>query len=179
MDFKVTEIPGCYLLSPFHHSDERGEFVKLYNSDQYLKEKLDFHIKEIYFSVSHKNVFRGFHFQAPPTDHTKIVNCIKGSIIDFVLDLRAKSPTHGKCIGLEINDQNKHGVYIPKGCAHAFLSLENDSMVTYLQETVYAPDSDSGILWSSVDIPHKISNPILSERDQSFPSLQHFKSPFL
>lgn len=178
MEFKQTDISGCYLLTPFSHSDERGDFVKFYNADAYAKGDLNFQIKEIYYSTSKKNVFRGFHFQTPPADHTKIVNCSTGSIIDFVLDIRKNSKTYGTCIALEINAKNKHAVYIPKGCAHGFLSLADDSIVTYLQETVYNSESDSGILWSSVDIPYDISNPILSERDQNFPTLNQFKSPF-
>jgi dTDP-4-dehydrorhamnose 3,5-epimerase len=178
MEFNQTDIPGCFLLTPFSHSDERGDFVKFYNADAYAKSELDFHIKEIYYSSSKKNVFRGFHFQMPPADHTKIVNCFTGSIVDFVLDLRMKSATYGTCIALELNAENKHAVYIPKGCAHGFLSLEDNTIVTYLQETVYNPDADSGIRWSSVDIPFEIIDPVLSARDQDFQSLEEFKSPF-
>ena len=123
-------------------------------------------------------MFRGFHFQTPPAAHAKIVNCFTGSIVDFVLDIRVGYPSYGKCIALDLSAENKQAVYIPKGCAHGFLSLEDDSIVTYLQETVYTPDSDSGILWSSIDIPHEITNPILSERDQGFPAFNQFKSPF-
>lgn len=178
MEFNKTDIPDCYLVTPFSHTDDRGEFVKFYNAEAYSKNELNFRINEIYYSSSKKNVFRGFHFQVPPTDHTKIVNCSTGSIVDFVLDLRTKSPAFGKCIAMALSAVNKHAVYIPKGCAHGFLSLEDDTIVSYLQETVYDPNSDSGILWSSVDIPYEIANPILSERDQAFPSLQQFKSPF-
>lgn len=178
MKFNSTDIQGCYLITAFSHADERGEFVKFYNAEAYDKNELDFQIKEIYYSSSKKNVFRGFHFQTPPADHTKIVNCFTGSIVDFVLDIRVESPSYGRCIALDLSAKNKHAVYIPKGCAHGFLSLEDDTIVTYLQETVYASDSDSGILWSSVDIPYEITNPILSERDQEFPSLHQFKSPF-
>lgn len=178
MDFNTTAIPDCYLITPFSHADDRGEFVKFYNSADYTKGDLDFHIKEIYYSSSKKNVFRGFHFQVPPADHTKIVNCSSGSIVDFVLDIRTESSSFGKCIALELNASNKHAVYIPKGCAHGFLSLEDDSIVSYHQDTVHNPELDSGILWSSVGIPYEITNPILSDRDQDFLSFQNFKSPF-
>lgn len=178
MKFNKTDIPDCYLITPFSHSDDRGNFVKFYNTDAYAKNELDFQIKEIYYSTSKKNVFRGFHFQVPPADHTKIVNCFTGSIVDFVLDLRKHSSAYGHCISLNLSAENKHAVYIPKGCAHGFLSLEDNTIVTYLQETVYNPDADRGILWSSIDIPYQIANPIISGRDQEFPSLQQFKSPF-
>ncbi len=178
MEFNNTDIPDCYLITPFSHSDDRGDFVKFYNADAYAKNDLNFEIREIYYSTSKKNVFRGFHFQVPPSDHTKIVNCFTGSIVDFVLDLRVKSLAYGKCISLNLSAENKHAVYIPKGCAHGFLSLEDNTIVSYLQETVYDPKADSGILWSSVDIPYEINEPIISDRDQEFPSLQQFKSPF-
>ncbi|MEO9482444.1 MAG: dTDP-4-dehydrorhamnose 3,5-epimerase family protein [Ekhidna sp.] len=178
MEFNRTDIQGCYLITPFSQADERGEFVKFYNSEAYAKNDLNFEIKEIYYSTSKKNVLRGFHFQTPPADHTKIVNCFTGAIADFVLDIRVESPTYGKCIVLELSASNKQAVYIPKGCAHGFLSLEDNTIVTYLQETVYNPQLDSGILWSSIDIPYEITNPTLSSRDQEFPSFQQFKSPF-
>lgn len=178
MEFKETEIPGCYAITAFSHADPRGEFVKIFNMETFAEKGLDFQLQEVYYSSSQKNVFRGFHFQTPPADHTKVVNCITGSIIDFVLDIRTDSPTYQKCISLDLSAANKGAVYIPKGCAHGFLSLEDNTIVSYMQETVYSPSNDSGILWSSVDIPHTIENPILSERDQKFPELQTFKSPF-
>lgn len=178
MKFTETDIHGCYLIQSFNQTDNRGEFVKIYNSGAFDQTGFDFQIREIYYSTSKKNVLRGFHFQIPPADHTKLVHCLKGAIADFIFDMRMESPSYGKCICLDLNDENKHAVLIPKGCAHGFLSLEDDSIVAYMQETVYEPTLDRGILWSSLPIPYEIDSPILSERDSQFPEFEDFKNPF-
>jgi dTDP-4-dehydrorhamnose 3,5-epimerase len=178
MELVESAIAGCYMIVPFHHADERGDFVKVYHEEVYSKSSLDFKIREVYYSESEPNVFRGFHFQLPPNDHAKIVYCQVGEVIDFVLDLRKESSTYGKVASFKLNQENRHGVYIPRGCAHGFYSLNQRSMLSYLLETVHAPDSDAGIAWDSVDLGITIKSPLSSKRDASFITFQDFDSPF-
>lgn len=178
MKLEETSILGCEIIKPFQQADQRGEFVKIYNSDYFDLKNLRFEIKEVYYSKSNKNVFRGFHFQLPPNDHAKIVFCTQGSVIDFVLDLRLSSPTFKKVKSFELNEANKTAMLIPRGCAHGFFATENNAQLVYLLETVYNQSSDCGILWSSLNLDFKISEPIVSERDKAFISIDDFKSPF-
>lgn len=178
MNFEATDIPDCYLINSFHQQDERGGFVKPYHSNEFDVKAFDFKIKEIYYSWSKPNVFRGFHFQRPPHAHAKIVFCNFGAVIDYVVDLRKDSKVYGKVFSFQLNEENRKGILIPKGCAHGFYVPEKESMLTYLVETEYAPESDTGILWSTFDHKFEFENPLTSQRDEDFASFEHFRSPF-
>jgi len=178
MKLEPTPIPDCLLIHTFQESDERGLFVKLYNSGIYAENLSDFHIKEIYYSLSKPKVFRGFHFQLPPHDHAKIVFCNFGAVIDYVVDLRTSSQVYGVPFAFKLNDENRRAILIPKGCAHGFYVIDRESMLTYVVETEYSPNHDSGILWSSVNYDFEFKNPILSDRDKNFIALKNFDSPF-
>lgn len=152
--------------------DNRGDFTKVFHS---LVPSLE--IKEIYYSYSYANVIRGLHFQIPPFDHDKIVHVIKGKITDLVLDIRKNSPSYGKTICTELDENKKQILFIPKGFAHGFHSLE-DSVVLYMQNTAYHAESDTGILYNSIHFSWNVTNPILSNRDLGFPRFENFNSPF-
>uniref|UniRef100_UPI0035632619 dTDP-4-dehydrorhamnose 3,5-epimerase family protein n=1 Tax=Ilyobacter sp. TaxID=3100343 RepID=UPI0035632619 len=111
-----TELKGVFIIETFHAEDERGSFTKTYNKKFFKENKLCSKFKESYYSVSKKDVIRGMHFQLPPHDHEKLVYVIKGKIIDVILDLRKKSETYGKYISIELSEENRHSIYIPKGC---------------------------------------------------------------
>lgn len=178
MKFSETEIPGCFILECFNQKDHRGGFVKTYNSALYKNYELDFRIREIFYTWSKPGVFRGFHFQTPPYDHAKIVFCNYGLVKDFVVDLRKVSKNYGIPFEFELSEKNRNAIVIPKGCAHGFYVPEKNSMLTYLVETEYSPENDSGILWSSLEYDFNFDDPIISERDQEFTKLEEFKSPF-
>jgi dTDP-4-dehydrorhamnose 3,5-epimerase/CDP-3, 6-dideoxy-D-glycero-D-glycero-4-hexulose-5-epimerase len=108
------------------------------------------------------------HFQFFPHDHAKLVYVVKGAIIDVVLDLRSTSPSFGKYFSVELTEFNRKGVYIGKGFAHGFLSLENDTIVEYHTTTVQNKESEGGIKWDSFGFILPIDNPIVSQRDESF-----------
>ena len=119
------------------------------------------------------------HFQTPPNDHTKLVTCLSGSVIDVIVDLRKTSQTFMKHIVIELDSTTVNKmIYIPKGCAHGFLSLKDDTLMHYKVSSVYSPENDAGILWSSIGYEWDCQNPITSERDNKHPSLQEFQSPF-
>lgn len=178
MEIQHTDLFGLFILKNAIHQDERGSFQKLFSYEEFEKNKLDVDFKEFYYSFSHKDVIRGMHFQTPPCDHSKLVFVNKGSIIDVVLDIRKNSPTYGQYVSIELNQTNGFALYIAKGMAHGFCTKEDHTIVNYLQTSVYSKANDSGILYNSFGFDWQVEYPILSERDLSFKSFHHFKTPF-
>lgn len=178
MKFGKTSIPDCYIVDTFQQYDERGGFVKTFQFQEFKENAISFDIKEIYYTWSEKNVFRGFHFQEPPNDHSKIVFCNFGEVIDYVVDLRKGSEVYGKVFSFELSETNRRAIIIPKGCAHGFYVPNERSMLTYLVETEYAPEYDTGLLWTSLDHSFSFDNPIISSRDSNFDKISDFISPF-
>ncbi|QZE13860.1 dTDP-4-dehydrorhamnose 3,5-epimerase family protein [Halosquirtibacter laminarini] len=180
MKLNKTSIDGLLLIENFQAEDNRGAFVKTFNRDDFSNNSLNVEWKESYFSISHKGTIRGMHFQNPPHDHEKLVYVAKGAIIDVVLDLRSDSNTFSQYEIFELNDRNRYSLYIPKGLAHGFMSLEDGTITVYNVSTVYAPESDNGILYNSFGYDwNGITKPIISERDLKFQPFTKFKSPFL
>ncbi len=171
MNIEKTDIEGLFVLQPKMIIDERGIFIKTFNSDLFFENNLQTVWNEEYYSISKKDVIRGMHFQTPPHDHDKIVYCSAGSILDVIVDIREKSDTYKRVFSMKLSQENGTMVYIPKGCAHGFLSLENQTIVNYKVSTVYNPEADKGILWSSIDFDWNAANPILSNRDKNHPNL--------
>lgn len=167
-----TDLDGLYIIENFFANDLRGEFVKDFNEELFLSNGLCVCFKEMYHSKSYKNVIRGMHFQIPPHEHTKLVNVVQGSILDVVIDLRADSKTKGQFRVFELNDQNHKSLYIPKGFAHGFLSLEDNTIVSYKVTSVYNQISDCGLRYDSFGYDWMgIKNPVVSDRDLEFASL--------
>jgi len=131
-------------------------------------------------SISKKNVLRGLHFQLPPHDQGKLVRVIKGAVIDVAVDIRKQSPTYGKYIMVELNEENKYQFWIPSGFAHGFLSLADETIFSYKCTNHYNKESESGLLWDDKDlnIQWNIENPIVSEKDVHFAPFSSFNSPF-
>ncbi len=173
-----TDIDGVCIIDSKSFVDERGLFLKTFHAEFFKKNNLAVDFKEEYYSISNKNVIRGMHFQTPPFDLEKLVYCIKGSVMDVLIDLRKKSATYNKYITIDLNGSDGKIVYIPKGVAHGFCSLEDDTVMMYKVTSVYNSESDKGILWDSFGLKWPIVNPVVSSRDLSFPSLEKFNSPF-
>jgi len=169
MEIENTFISGLKLIHLKEFIDTRGSFIKVFNQDFFAENDLETNFKESYYSISAKNVIRGMHFQIPPAEHTKLVYLNKGKIIDVVLDIRKASPTYGQHFPIELNTEIPILVYIPIGCAHGFLSLEDNTMVTYMQTSCYNNACDEGIKYNSFGMKWGIENLIMSERDLSFP----------
>ncbi len=178
MKKRETKIDGVYLVKNIVHEDERGSFSKIFNEDLFRNLGLNNEFKENFYSTSKKDVIRGMHFQLPPHDHDKLVYVLSGSIIDVVLDLRKNSLTYGSCDSFTIHGGLRDSVFIPKGCAHGFLSLQDETTVGYLTSSCYNPESDSGICWDSIPYDWGLENPVVSERDSKLIELTKFDSPF-
>lgn len=170
-------IPGLLASGGATHIDDRGRLVKvLSGTDSLLGE---FEARELYWTVSHAGVLRGMHFQLPPTATRKLIYVASGSIRDFVVDLRVGSPMYGKLFEIEL-DASTGGLLIPAGCAHAYESLQDNTIVCYAQDVPYSDeDTYGGLLYSSVGIVPRVSEPIINPKDLEHPSLAEFVSPFV
>lgn len=180
MNLLKTELGGVYLIDAFFSEDSRGSFTKTYHELFFLDHNLCTNFKENYFSKSKKNVIRGMHFQLPPHDHEKLVTVAQGRVIDVVLDLRKTSQTYGKSIEVILSDENHRSIYIPKGFAHGFRTMIDNTIMIYNTSTVYNAEHDSGIKYDSFNFDWNISSPFLSERDKQFGGFENFKkiNPF-
>ncbi len=177
-EFQPTPLTGAFVIEMPKFKDERGDFTKTFHHSSFLKENLDFDLKESYFSFSNLGVIRGMHFQKPPHQHAKIVFCPVGTILDVLLDLRKESPTYLQSFSIELSSDNHKAIFIPEGFAHGFQALKDNSMTFYLVSSEYNPENDTGIKWDSFDFPWNNNQPIISKRDRSFPDLTSFNSPF-
>jgi dTDP-4-dehydrorhamnose 3,5-epimerase len=178
MEFRATGIAGCYEIRLMVHKDERGRFVKTFHSESFREHGLETAILEEYYSVSVRGVLRGLHFQLPPHDNNKLIYCIRGEVLDAVVDLRRESLSFGQHVLLKLNDVTCNMVYVPKGCAHGFYVLSKEAIMVYNASSVYAPEHDMGVLWNSAGIPWPDENPILVERDRSFKKLDELDQVF-
>jgi len=178
MHIEETFISGLKIIHLNCLTDQRGCFLKVFNKQFFEENDLVSDFKESYFSVSKKDVIRGMHFQTPPEAHFKLVYLTQGSAIDVVLDIRRNSSSYGKFLKLDISADQPLVLYIPIGCAHGFLALENNTIVTYLQTSYYAREYDTGIRYDSFGMEWHVLDPIISDRDLNFINLYDFDTPF-
>ena len=182
MKVEQTSIEGLVVIEPEIFYDSRGYFFESYNQNLFIKKLGDFKFVQDNESKSSKGVLRGFHFQKPPFEQAKLVRCVEGEVLDVALDLRKNSSTYGKHEKVILSGDNKKQVFIPRGFAHAFLVLSETAIFSYKVDNIYAPQSDSGIIWNdpSLLINWGIddSKLIISEKDKSLGVLKNFESPF-
>jgi len=175
---KNTLIPGCFELQTDLFKDQRGSFVKIFNEKSFKEHQLETQYKEEYYTISRQGVLRGLHFQIPPEHCTKIVRCLVGGVLDAIVDLRIGSPAYGKFQSFKLNSDDNNMLYLPPGIAHGFYVMSEKALMLYKVSREYAPEHDKGIRWDSLGIPWPSKSPIVSERDQKFPSFANFVSPF-
>lgn len=147
VDKTAAAIPGCLILRSAPFRDDRGAFVKTYNKGAFRGIGIEDDFVEEYYSVSRRGVVRGMHFQLPPSDHAKIVYCVRGSAFDVFLDARPSSPSFGSHGSCRISGGDGTMVYLPKGIAHGFQALEEDTILCYRVSSGYDPERDSGVRW--------------------------------
>lgn len=178
MKFIKLKIQGAYLIESDVHEDVRGTFVKVFNNSIFSTYEINEVFSESFYSISSMNVIRGMHFQLPPYDCSKLVYVAVGSVLDVILDLRVKSDTYGNYQRIHLNKSNQI-LYVPKGCAHGFLSLNTHSFVVYMQSCEFNKKADSGILWNSFGFDWDgIREPIISSKDMELIDFNKFNSPF-
>lgn len=169
---------GAYIITLPAFYDDRGSFVKTFHETTLAEKGIRFNLKESYFSFSKKDVIRGMHFQLPPHQHAKVVYCPQGAILDVIIDLRKDSPTYKQYVATELSADNHKAYYIPVGFAHGFKSLTDDAITYYLVSSEYSKEHDTGILYNSFGFDWGVEQPIISERDLSFPKLEEWSSVF-
>jgi dTDP-4-dehydrorhamnose 3,5-epimerase len=174
MDFQPLAIDGLWLATSKFHHDVRGGFREWFRSDE-LKAKtgLDFTTVQGNVSFSHKGVLRGIHYSLAPAGQAKWVSCMSGAIWDVVVDLRPTSATFKKYVAVELSSARGEGLVVSPGLGHAFLSLENDTVVSYLVTSEYSPDNEYVINPFDVDlaIAWPMDEYVLSQQDREAPSL--------
>ena len=158
--------------------DVRGTFVKTFHETTLKEAGIEFTLRESYFSTSKKDVIRGMHFQLPPHQHSKIVFCPQGAILDVIVDLRKDSYTYRQHYATELSAANNKAFYIPEGFAHGFKSLTDDAITYYLVSSEYSNPHDSGVRYDSFGFEWGVKDPVVSIRDLSLGKMNGFESPF-
>jgi len=153
MTFTRTAIPDVVIIEPKVHGDSRGYFVETFVSNK-LEEFLGFKINfcQDNESKSSKGVLRGLHYQLPPHAQTKLVRVIHGRVLDVAVDIRKNSPTFGKYVAVELSGENKKQLLIPRGFAHGFVVLEDDTVFAYKVDNYYSPECDRGIAFDDKNL---------------------------
>ncbi|MGG6231742.1 dTDP-4-dehydrorhamnose 3,5-epimerase [Tenacibaculum sp. SDUM215027] len=183
MIFTKTEIPEVVIIEPKVFGDQRGYFFESFNQKEFEE-----HIGQIHFvqdneSKSTFGALRGLHFQKPPFAQAKLVRCIQGKVLDVVVDVRKDSPSYGKYIAVELSEENKKQLFIPRGFAHGFVTLSKEAIFAYKVDNWYAPEYDSGIIWNdtNLNIDWKIdaNDVILSSKDAQLSTFKDLETPFI
>ena len=153
MTFTRTAIPDVVIIEPKVHGDSRGYFVETFRQDK-LEEFLGYQINfcQDNESKSSKGVLRGLHYQLPPHAQTKLVRVIHGRVLDVAVDIRKNSPTFGKYVAVELSGENKKQLVIPRGFAHGFVVLEDDTIFAYKVDNYYSPECDRGIAFDDKNL---------------------------
>ncbi len=184
MQFTRTQIPDVVIIEPKVHGDSRGYFVETFRADK-LEEFVGYKINFIQDNESKSSygVLRGLHYQLPPFAQTKLVRVISGKVLDVAVDIRKNSPTFGKYVAVELSGENKKQLLIPRGFAHGFVVLEDDTIFAYKVDNYYSPECDRGIAFDDVDLninwQVELEKLLLSQKDKTQPKLKDTNDLFL
>ena len=183
MKFIKTDVNDCVIIEPNRFGDDRGYFSPVFITEEAVK--LGFQgVRQISESKSKKGVVRGLHYQYDPYSQAKIVRVTNGAVIDVAVDLREGSETFGKSVGVLLTPKNNRQLFVPRGFAHGFVSLEDETKFEYYVDNKYMPTEEGGILWNdkALNIPweewfnkYNIANPELSAKDVDRQSLEDYK----
>tara|TARA_B110001454_G_scaffold6672_1_gene6234 strand:+ start:483 stop:1025 length:543 start_codon:yes stop_codon:yes gene_type:complete len=171
MKFIETEFEGCYIIEIEKQVDQRGHFARIWDNKILEKNNLNHNFVQSSISFNNKKyTLRGMHYQTNPYEEEKLVRCSKGKIFDVIIDIRKKSKTYKKWIGTELSEKNSRMIYIPKGMAHGFLTLDDNTEIVYEISQYYSLEHSKGIRWNDPKFSIKWPNwsPILSEKDSKY-----------
>lgn len=175
MRFLPSKIPGVFVIEQEQRVDDRGFFARAFCRDEFEKAGIEHEFAQINNSLTAKRgTLRGFHYQVEPSAEVKVVRCIQGALFDVAADLRPDSPTFGQWFGAELTAANRRCMVVPRGCAHAFLTLTDDVEALYMVSAPYAPACERGLRFDdpflSVDWPFQPLE--MSEKDASWPPFE-------
>jgi dTDP-4-dehydrorhamnose 3,5-epimerase len=182
LNLTKTEIEGIYVLEPKFFGDNRGWFMETYSKKVFKEIGLDLEFVQDNHSYSEfKGTLRGLHFQNDPMAQTKLIRCTRGKILDVAVDLRKGSPTYKKWVAVELSDENKRQLLIPKGFGHGFITLTDNVEVQYKVDEYYSKEHDRSIRFDDpeIGVSWGIDNPILSEKDKNAPLLRDSDCNFI
>ena len=174
MEIKATAIPEVKIVTPARFGDHRGFFAEVYNRRALAEAGIDVEFVQDNHSYSaERGTLRGLHFQRPPATQTKLLRVVRGAVADVAVDCRAGSPTFGQHVIVELSAARGDQILCPKGFAHATLTLEPDTEITYKVDAYYAPDHDLGVRFDdpdlAIDWPIPRDQLVLSDRDRALP----------
>lgn len=170
MIFTETELPGAYLVDLERRGDERGFFARAFCEREFGERGLATRFVQANDSLSaRRGTLRGMHYQLAPRAETKVVRCIRGALYDVILDLRPGSRTFGESVGVELTADNRRMLYVPKGFAHGFVTLADDTEAFYLVDEVYSPEHERGIRWDDprFGLRWPIAPAVVSDKDRA------------
>lgn len=182
MNIIKTDIEDVIIIEPKVFGDHRGWFTETYSKEKFKEFGIDIDFMQDNHSLSaQKGTLRGLHFQLNPKAQTKLVRCTKGKILDVAVDIRDGSPTYKKWVAVELTEENKKQLLIPKGFAHGFLTLTDDVEVQYKVDEYYSPENDRSIRYDDpeIGVDWGIEDPILSEKDLNAPLLKDSNINFM
>jgi len=182
MKFIKSVIPDVYILEPSVFGDHRGYFLESFNLEKFEENVYPIKFVQDNESKSSKGVLRGLHFQKPPFNQAKLVRCIQGKVMDVAVDIRKGSPTYGKHVAVELSEENKRQLFVPRGFAHGFSVLSETAVFAYKVDNTYSPESDSGIRYDdkelNIDWGLTVAEVQLSEKDKNLSFFKDFETPF-
>ena len=183
MEVVSLAIPEVKLITPQRFGDDRGFFTETWNQQRFVDAGLDLDFVQDNHSFSKDvGVLRGLHFQSPPFAQDKLVRVVTGAVYDVAVDIRKGSPTYGQYVGAELTAENGAQLLVPKGFAHGFVTLTENTSFLYKVTALYSPENDHGIMWNDPDIavewPLPENGPQLSGKDTTLPRLSDIESPF-
>jgi dTDP-4-dehydrorhamnose 3,5-epimerase len=174
MIFHETTVDGAVLVDLDTHGDERGFFARAWCQNEFEAQGLTSRLVQVNLSHSRDaGTLRGMHFQRAPHEEAKLVRCIRGALFDVVADMRPGSPTEGRWFGTTLTAQNRRMLYVPEGCAHGFLTLEDDTEALYQVSELYAPGAEGGFRWDdpAFGIRWPRTPAVMSEKDAAWAPL--------
>ena len=174
MKFEECAIGGAWLLELERRTDDRGFFARAWCAEELAAHGITAQCSQINVCFSHaKGTLRGLHFQTAPFEECKVARCTRGSVFDVVVDLRPDSATYRRWFGATLSAENGRTLVIPEGCAHGFLTLEDDTELQYLTSAPYAPDAATGARWDdpALAIDWPIEPVVISDQDRGWPLL--------
>ncbi|GAA3408569.1 dTDP-4-dehydrorhamnose 3,5-epimerase [Paenibacillus hodogayensis] len=177
-----TKLPGVLLLEPVVHGDHRGFFMESYTRGKLEELGLTYDFVQDNQSLSvQPGVLRGLHYQLSAKAQTKLVRVLSGAVYDVVVDIRQGSPTFGEWIGVELSEDNKRQIIVPKGFAHGVCTLSPNTQLLYKVDEYYSPEHDRGILWNDpqLRIDWPVAEPVLSAKDAGQPPLKDAEIDFV
>jgi dTDP-4-dehydrorhamnose 3,5-epimerase len=172
--FTETPLPGAWLIDPERLEDHRGFFARTWCRREFESHGLSAHLVQCNISFNkRRGTLRGMHYQADPHQEDKLVRCTSGAVYDVIIDLRPHSPTFLRHFAVVLTAESRRMLYVPRGVAHGFQTLVDDTEVFYQMSEFHAPGAARGVRWNdpAFDIRWPIAGPILSERDRAYPDV--------